>query len=298
MKTAESGQSERNLELYERLMGYFPGGVPGLFDDWPSQSIHLPAGRTGIMQSYQVLAGTVVRQSAAAGIRPIQVATLPGTSADFLSLLLSLSNGRAGPTRRRRSAKALVQMVDDLEAAHRLEIVVDDVPGEAMSSVFAVTPEGRFPLARTSSMVSELAPILLTLRHSIATGDQLVIDEPEAHLHPAMQRTIAAFFAGLSRHRIQLIITTHSDFLVGELNNMIRANNVDSSGKQGVLALGAPVASDAVAALRFERRHGGCYAVELLVDPFDGIDESTFGDVIESLYNESVALSDLKTEGD
>lgn len=292
-------KSNRDWELMDRLQGFYPAAPPGLFDDWPSQSIHLPAGRTGIMQSYQVLAGTVVRQSAAAGIRPIQVATLPGTSADFLSLLLSLSGSPAPVRRRRKSSKSISDMVDELEENNRVKIVVDDVPGEAMASVFAVTPEGRFPLARTSSMVSELAPILLTLRHVVSPGDQLVIDEPEAHLHPAMQRTIAAFFAQLSRHNVWLIITTHSDFLVGEINNLIRASGVKSSeGKQGVLELGTPVTSEAVGALRFERGRSGCHAEELRVDPFDGIDESTFADVIEALYDESLALSELRRSRD
>ena len=40
-------------------------------------------------------------------------------------------------------------------------------------------------LARASSMVTELAPIVVVfLRGVIARGDMLIIDEPEAHLHP------------------------------------------------------------------------------------------------------------------
>ena len=50
-------------------------------------------------------------------------------------------------------------------------------------------------------MVSELAPLVLFIRGLIQPGDTLIIEEPEAHLHPGAQTEIAATLARLVRAR-------------------------------------------------------------------------------------------------
>ena len=53
---------------------------------------------------------------------------------------------------------------------------------------------------QASSMVAELAPVVLYLRHLVRPDDVLIIEEPESNLHPAMQveftRQLAGFGAG------------------------------------------------------------------------------------------------------
>ena len=45
----------------------------------------------------------------------------------------------------------------------------------------------------------------------------LFIDEPELNLHPGNQRRIARLFARLSKLGIKVFITTHSDYIIKEL---------------------------------------------------------------------------------
>ena len=154
-----------------RWMWYW-GSRDGLFRDWPRFAVHLPANRIGFMQSYQVLAAAVVRQSASAGIRPIEINPLPGTSAAFLSLLLS--DAEDLPSKQREDPR-FRSLIEDFEKDLRAEIALEE-RANAIDAVVAVTPEGRFPLSRVSSMLSELAPVILVVKGSLCRSDHITID--------------------------------------------------------------------------------------------------------------------------
>ena len=83
------------------------------------------------------------------------------------------------------------------------------------------------PLFRSSSMVTELAPIVLFLRSLVRQGDLLIIDEPEAHLHPAAQQQMAAALAFMVRSGLRVLITTHSHYMVEQLSNFVMAWKLD-----------------------------------------------------------------------
>lgn len=269
--------------LYSELMRVW---IADLYSNWPRQAVHLPAGRTGIMQSYQILAGAVVRQAVAAGIRPIEIDTLPGTAADFLSLLVERERRYyRGPRRRRLKSRdsQLRALAEKFEHSMRASIRYDREV-ESRDVIVVETPEGEFPLSRTSSMLSELAPMLLILKGHVSRGDHITIDEPEAHLHPAMQRRISSFLMDVVNSGIRLTLTTHSDFFVGQLNNIIRSGELEKRDH------GSGVRSR-VCALYFSRdKEDTCVGKPLTIDPVDGIDESSFTGVMASLYNESVDL--------
>ena len=77
-------------------------------------------------------------------------------------------------------------------------------------------------LSQSSSMVSELASLVLFLRGIVQPGDLLIIEEPEAHLHPGAQAKIAHILALLIRAGVRVVITTHSEWLLQEIGNLIR----------------------------------------------------------------------------
>jgi ABC-type multidrug transport system ATPase subunit len=51
-----------------------------------------------------------------------------------------------------------------------------------------------------------------------------MIDEPELNLHPKNQRLMARLFARLANIGINVFITTHSDYIIKELNTLIMLN--------------------------------------------------------------------------
>ena len=57
-------------------------------------------------------------------------------------------------------------------------------------------------------MVSELAPVVLYLRHLVQPGELLIIEEPEAHLHPGMQAAFTRELARLVTTGVRIVITT------------------------------------------------------------------------------------------
>ena len=89
------------------------------------------------------------------------------------------------------------------------------------------------PLMNTSSMVSELAPVVLYLRHVVRPGETLIIEEPESHLHPAMQVEFTRQLAAVVRAGVRVIITTHSEWVLDELANLVRCRSCRNLGVRG-----------------------------------------------------------------
>ena len=83
----------------------------------------------------------------------------------------------------------------------------------------------RLTMDESSSTVRSLLNIGFYLRHDAKKGDLLMVDEPELNLHPENQRRIAKLFARLVNVGIKVFVTTHSDYIVKELNTLIMLNH-------------------------------------------------------------------------
>lgn len=82
----------------------------------------------------------------------------------------------------------------------------------------------RLSMDESSSAVRSLLDIGFYLRHSVEQGDLLMVDEPELNLHPENQRRMARLFAQLVNLGVKVFITTHSDYIIKELNTLIMLN--------------------------------------------------------------------------
>ena len=72
-----------------------------------------------------------------------------------------------------------------------------------------------------SSTARTLFGLDLYIKYKIKKGDLLVIDEPELNLHPDNQRKIARVIAKLVNRGVNVLISTHSDYIIKEFNNLI-----------------------------------------------------------------------------
>lgn len=88
-------------------------------------------------------------------------------------------------------------------------------------------PKGKrikLTMDESSSAVRSLLDIGFYLRHVAKPGDLLMVDEPELNLHPENQRRVARLFARLVNIGVKIFITTHSDYIIKELNTLIMLN--------------------------------------------------------------------------
>lgn len=157
--------------------------------------------------------------------------------------------------------------------------------------------EDEVRLTRVSSMVSELAPLVLFLRGGIHPNDTLIIEEPEAHLHPGAQTEIALTLAGLVRAGVRVVVTTHSDWLLKEIANLIRIGELKRKGVQKVEAM-VPnnwLLPEEVGTWWFQKDG---IVKHIPFDPTEGIEPKDYEDVAYKLYDSSVNLQDLLEEVD
>ncbi len=92
---------------------------------------------------------------------------------------------------------------------------------EGMLRVYDKKANHAIPHYMASTSVRSLADMHLWLKHQAQKGDLLMIDEPELNLHPENQIKMARLFTKLVNAGIRVWITTHSDYIVKELNNLI-----------------------------------------------------------------------------
>ena len=77
------------------------------------------------------------------------------------------------------------------------------------------------PLHLASSSVRCLSDLYFFLRHIAETNRLLIIDEPESHLDTANQVLLARLLARVVRAGLKVLVTTHSDYLIKEINNLV-----------------------------------------------------------------------------
>ena len=89
--------------------------------------------------------------------------------------------------------------------------------------------EGKFrlPLYLASASARGLSDLYFFLRHVAQGNHLLIIDEPESHLDTANQRLLARLLARIVRAGIKVFITTHSDYLIKEFNNLVMLCEAD-----------------------------------------------------------------------
>ena len=94
------------------------------------------------------------------------------------------------------------------------------------------------PIHLTSSIVKTMSSLVIYLKHIARKGDLLIIDEPEMNFHPNVQISLMQIFAILTKLDLRIIISTNSDYMIREVNNLIMAGTIYSKDAQLIRELG------------------------------------------------------------
>ena len=152
-------------------------------------------------------------------------------------LLFNVSQDYALPVKENvdftRQIETIVKKTSFIAENHPsiLEDFADIIGGQYMitsNDELYYIPKGkklRLSMDESSSAVRSLLDIGFYLRHEARIGDLLMVDEPELNLHPENQRRIAKLFARLINIGIKVFITTHSDYIIKEINTLIMLNH-------------------------------------------------------------------------
>ena len=225
------------LEIHEFVRDHVPRQyVFGIVDNsLPRlESHYLPASRTGIMVSHATLTDRIIANASRLSIEGSDLVPFHRIHAEFLRAVNSVRH--SSPTNRDSEHDALM-MAERLEAS-----VLGGMIGVAGGSTglprfFYGREDSRIPLFRSSSMVTELAPLVLFLRHYLSAGDLLIVEEPESHLHPMAQQQLAGLLTLMIRSGFRILITTHSHYMVEAMGMFTCAAGIDADARSKSMRL-------------------------------------------------------------
>ena len=154
------------------------------------------------------------------------------------------------------------------------------------------------PLHIASSSARGLSDLYFYLRHAAKENQLVIIDEPESHLDTANQILLARLLARMIQSNLKVLITTHSDYIIKEINNLIMLSRPFKEKKKVIQDLGYKK-DDFIepAAIRAYVAEGDSLT-KCEIDEF-GIDMPVFDKTIDKINRTSIELvSRLEEDGD
>ena len=177
------------------------------------EPVYLPASRTGFMLTYSQLIENSLQVSYAPTMEE-NTSTLTLPYIDFLQLITKFET----KNKHTKKNEAVVQFIEENMTKGNVTTKKDIMP------VIKYRPNGmtkEIPLYLASSIVTEISPLLLLFKSDI-NFKTLIIEEPEAHLHPELQQAMARLIINIVNSGIPVWLTTHSDTILQHVNNMLK----------------------------------------------------------------------------
>lgn len=289
-------QVSRDSELVEPVIAFVFNEIWNSYlkeKGLPTGAIYyLPAGRSGILLGWQVLASVAVDIARERwGFEPIEIPALTGVGGDFLQLFM---RGMIPSYPSEKKDRNVVKIKELLES--------DLLKGETLirrtrrggQILVYKTAKYELPLSRVSSMIAELASLDILLRRGLSKNDLIIIDEPESHLHPEGQRIIARVITRLVNAGIKVLITTHSSMIIHQFSNQIMLGKASRNQLPSLGMVESDILkADDVGIFLFSLSEQGSNIQNINIDKDYGIPEDEYIRISDAIGEETERLYTL-----
>ncbi|AGA72663.1 hypothetical protein CXG50_06370 [Pseudomonas plecoglossicida] len=253
---------------------------------------YLPASRSGLYQALSSFGAIIAELTKKRALFRSKI-ELPGISAQLSDYYIKLTEINT------KATKATNPFFDEITSKIENEILQGSINFDSTTKKLFYTPQGtklRLDLSATSSMVSELGPVVAYFRHilsnpakpdkklerylgsarqkNIRSKQILIVEEPEAHLHPENQIKVTEIYAQLAQQGISVVLTSHSNYIFNKLSNLIIGKKIDPSQVKCDL---------------FSWSDGETETTSIETNEF-GIEDHNFADASEFLLHEKIDL--------
>ena len=250
----------------------------------------LPAVRGGIMQSYRAITSTALEQlSVLRGRKGSPM--ISGVLGEFAQKLIDIPEKEYGDKKIKDINKVLESNV--LRGKVHVKFSKVGLPE------FRYAMKGKkddMAINNVSASVAELAALSVFMRYYLSERDLLVLEEPETNLHPERQQDVADIMVRLANAGVFVLLTTHSDIVLGQIGNAYRASQLKDAGKgRRLLGDHEPLdTSKELAVYSFVESPKGTKVKEMDFGHMTGAMTKDHLDAARSLYNQTVRLVNSK----
>ena len=162
-----------------------------------------------ILGNYQMLDSTFVLPPSRGPILTEQILPTTGMYSEFLNDMAGLNRTKPRPD---TASEIVLQLFRT--------ILEGEVKREETTYIYT-TNDTSMPVSAAAASIREIAPLQILAKKQDVSKCAILVEEPEAHLHPLKQRMMADIIGALSHNGAIMQITTHSDYFLRRLNELI-----------------------------------------------------------------------------
>ena len=178
-------------------------------------SIYIPAGRVGLINNFRAIVSSVLHQGADPEDSDMTFRSISGVNTDFLTSLINMPQVENSGV-----SKSIASRLENNLLKGSIVVKPDSFNIPYFYFQFE-NESDPIPLNMSSSMVAQLASIVLLLRNSGHRKKLLILEEPEAHLHPSQQVLFVDEICGWIRAGYRVLLTTHSEWFIEAIRNVL-----------------------------------------------------------------------------